>query len=59
MFFNIRFCPHMSLDSRHRGQMVRGEASRYARVQQGLIELPPDFSAGYSGIFSLQEPGSR
>jgi hypothetical protein len=32
---------------------------RYARVEQVLIGLLPDFSAGYSGIFSLQEPGSR
>jgi ectoine hydroxylase-related dioxygenase (phytanoyl-CoA dioxygenase family) len=47
------------IDSTHRNRMVRGEASRYARVEQGMIELPPDFSAGYSGIFSLQEPGKR
>jgi hypothetical protein len=39
--------------------MVRGEPSRYARVETGVIELPPDFSAGYSSIFSLQEPVAR
>jgi hypothetical protein len=39
--------------------MVRGEPARYARVEQGLIELPPDFSAGYSSIYSLQESNKR
>lgn len=43
------------IDSRHRNQMVRGEPARYARVEQGLIELPPDFSAGYTSIYSLQD----
>jgi ectoine hydroxylase-related dioxygenase (phytanoyl-CoA dioxygenase family) len=47
------------IDSRHRNRMVRGEPARHARVEQGLIELPPDFSAGYSSIFSIQEPVSR
>lgn len=47
------------IDSRHRSQMVRGEPARYARVEQGLIELPPDFSAGYSSIYSLQESNKR
>jgi ectoine hydroxylase-related dioxygenase (phytanoyl-CoA dioxygenase family) len=42
------------VDSRHRNLMVRGEPARYARVEAGMIELPPDFSAGYSGIFQLQ-----
>ena len=37
----------------HRGKMVRGEPPRFARVE-GLIELPPDFGNGYSGIFTLQ-----
>ena len=44
------------VDSRHRNAMVRGEASRYARVEVGTIELPPDFSAGYTGIYKLQAP---
>lgn len=43
------------IDSRHRNMMVRGEPARFARVEAGLIELPPDFSAGYSSIYSLQE----
>lgn len=43
------------IDSRHRNRMVRGEPARHARVEQGVIELPPSFSAGYAGIFSLQE----
>lgn len=47
------------IDSRHRNKMVRGEPSRYARVEQGMIELPPDFSAGYSSIYSLQESKAR
>ncbi|WP_151637454.1 phytanoyl-CoA dioxygenase family protein [Noviherbaspirillum aerium] len=47
------------IDSRHRNRMVRGEPARYARVEQGLIELPPDFSAGYTSIYSLQESNKR
>jgi ectoine hydroxylase-related dioxygenase (phytanoyl-CoA dioxygenase family) len=42
------------IDSRHRNAMVRGEPATHARVEAGLIELPPDFSAGYSSIFALQ-----
>lgn len=47
------------IDSRHRNQMVRGEPARHARVEPGMIELPPDFSAGYSSIYSLQEGDKR
>jgi ectoine hydroxylase-related dioxygenase (phytanoyl-CoA dioxygenase family) len=47
------------IDSRHRNRMVRGEPARHARVEQGVIELPPDFSAGYTGIFTLQEQRPR
>lgn len=47
------------IDSCHRNRMVRGEPARHARVEAGMIELPPDFSAGYSSIFSLQEPAMR
>lgn len=46
------------IDSRHRNRMVRGQPARYARVEAGLIELPPDFSAGYSSIYSLQGTAS-
>ena len=42
------------VDSRHRNAMVRGRPATHARVETGMIELPPDFSAGYSGIYSLQ-----
>ena len=42
------------VDSRHRNAMVRGSPATHARVESGMIELPPDFSAGYSGIYSLQ-----
>lgn len=47
------------IDSCHRNRMVRGEPVRHARVEQGVIELPPDFSAGYKGIFTLQEQPPR
>ncbi len=47
------------IDSRHRNRMVRGEPARHARVEAGMIDLPPDFSAGYSGIYALQEPAVR
>ncbi|HET7770969.1 MAG TPA: phytanoyl-CoA dioxygenase family protein [Chloroflexota bacterium] len=42
------------IDSCHRNAMVRGVPATHARVDAGLVELPPDFSAGYSGIYSLQ-----
>jgi ectoine hydroxylase-related dioxygenase (phytanoyl-CoA dioxygenase family) len=45
------------IDSRHRNAMVRGKPATHARVEAGTIELPPDFSAGYSGIYSLQTAG--
>jgi ectoine hydroxylase-related dioxygenase (phytanoyl-CoA dioxygenase family) len=48
------------IDSIHRNRMVHGEPARFARVEAGSIELPPDFSAGYSGIYTLQEtPAAR
>jgi hypothetical protein len=34
--------------------VVRGKPATHARVEAGTIELPPDFSAGYSGIYTLQ-----
>jgi ectoine hydroxylase-related dioxygenase (phytanoyl-CoA dioxygenase family) len=42
------------IDSRHRNAMVRGTPATHARVEAGSIELPPDFSGGYSGIYKLQ-----
>lgn len=46
------------IDSIHRNRMVRGEPATHARVEAGSIELPPDFSAGYTGIYSLQDKKS-
>ncbi len=43
------------IDSTHRNCAVRGEPASHARVEAGMIELPPDFTTGYSGIYSLQE----
>ena len=47
------------IDSRHRNRMVRGEPSRHARVEPGVIELPPSFRDGYAGIFTLQDQRPR
>ena len=43
------------IDSKHRNAMVRGTPATHARIEAGVIELPPDFSAGYSGIYTLQD----
>ena len=43
------------IDSRHRNRMVRGEPARFARLEAGMIELPPDFSAGYTSLLSNQD----
>src|SRR5690606_32096657 len=43
------------IDSIHRNRMVRGEPSRFARVEAGMIELPQDFAAGYQSLFALQD----
>lgn len=42
------------IDSIHRGLMVRGQPATHARVEAGFVELPPDFSRGYSSIYSHQ-----
>ncbi|MET4806071.1 phytanoyl-CoA dioxygenase family protein [Limibacillus sp. MBR-115] len=47
------------IDSIHRNDMVRGEAATHARVEAGVIELPPDFSRGYGSIFSHQEGAAK
>ena len=47
------------IDSAHRNWMVRGAPARHARVEAGTIELPPDFTAGYSGIYSIQTSTSQ
>ncbi len=47
------------IDSIHRGATVRGEPSRVARVEAGMIELPPDFSAGYKSLFASQDEADQ
>jgi Protein involved in biosynthesis of mitomycin antibiotics/polyketide fumonisin len=42
------------IDSVHRNRMVRGEPASHARVEAGVIELPPDFSRGYTSIYTHQ-----
>lgn len=38
------------------GHIVAGEPSRFARMEAGLVLLPPDFSKqGYRSVFSLQQ----
>lgn len=43
------------IDSIHRGRMVRGQPARFARLEAGTIELPPDFSAGYKSLYASQD----
>ncbi len=43
------------IDSPHRNWMVRGEAAKRARVEAMTVELPPDFSAGYTSLFTNQD----
>ena len=41
--------------SRYNGAIVRGEAARHAKFDPYLGRLPPDWSSGYSSIFTLQQ----
>jgi ectoine hydroxylase len=41
--------------SSHHGQVVRGEPAQYARHDNLKLRLPPDWSGGYTSIFSHQE----
>ncbi len=43
------------IDSRHRTWMVRGAPAKRARLEAMDVELPPDFSAGYTSLFSNQD----
>jgi hypothetical protein len=43
------------IDSKHRNWMVRGAPSKHARVEAMDVELPPDFSAGYTSLFTNQD----
>ncbi|MEZ5739908.1 MAG: hypothetical protein R3E68_10915 [Burkholderiaceae bacterium] len=47
------------LKTRYQGQMVRGKMARFAQHEPGQIELPPDWSGGYTSIFALQQQESR
>jgi hypothetical protein len=41
--------------SSHHGQVVRGKPAQYARHDNVRLRLPPDWSGGYTSIFSHQE----
>jgi ectoine hydroxylase len=43
------------LASRYAGNIVRGKAARWARHDAGPCLIPPDWSGGYTSIFSLQQ----
>ncbi len=43
------------LPNRFEGRIVRGNASRFARVDPGTVELPPDYRA--ASFFEVQEKG--
>lgn len=43
------------LPNRFEGRIVRGTASRFARVDPGAVELPPDYRA--ASFFEVQEKG--
>ena len=39
----------------HTGDVLRGEAARFARHDELEIRLPPDWSAGYTSVFEHQQ----
>ena len=43
------------LKTRYQGAAVRGKPAAYAHHEPGRIELPPDWSGGYTSIFALQQ----
>lgn len=43
------------LQSRYMGQVVRGKPARFAHHDPRPCLLPPDWSAGYTSIFALQQ----
>lgn len=43
------------LKSRYEQAVVRGRPAAYAQHEAGTFRLPPDWSAGYSSIFVLQQ----
>jgi len=46
---------HNPLYSKYAGSIVRGKAAQWARHDPGLCLIPPDWSGGYTSIFSLQQ----
>lgn len=47
------------IDSLHRNWMVRGEPAKYSRVEAMNVQLPPDFSQGYTSLFTNQDSASK
>jgi hypothetical protein len=45
--------------SSHHGQVIRGSAAKYARHDHINLRLPPDWSGGYTSIFTHQEQAGR
>ena len=45
--------------SSHYGQVVRGRPARYARHDNISLRLPPDWSGGYTSIFTHQQESGR
>ncbi len=43
------------LPSRYEGQIVRGRAARFAVHDPRPCQVPPDWSAGYTSLFALQQ----
>lgn len=43
------------LKTRYQGAIVRGQQARFAHHLEERIELPPDWSGGYTSIFELQQ----
>lgn len=46
------------LKTQYQGYIVRGQMARRAHHEPGSIELPPDWSGGYTSIFALQQGGT-
>ncbi len=47
------------LKTRYQGAMVRGDTARFAHHEPGAMELPPDWSGGYTSIFELQQRAGK
>ncbi|MEQ8440520.1 MAG: phytanoyl-CoA dioxygenase family protein [Alphaproteobacteria bacterium] len=47
------------IDSIHRNWMVRGRPATHARVEEMVVQLPPDFSGGYTSLFTNQDDATK